>query len=263
MPRKEIQFIIVMALFGLYTAAVCLLFPSRWSLEGHSYTGLSGWELGALFLLIIYFMSAAFLVPGERNLFFASSRPGPPGGFTKSSAAVLNGLLMLSVILIMLGTQMQQSVFNYHEPHGGPYGFFWGLFEERARDLIWNLSGLPVFSGLLLLGYSVYYCKARTGPAPGEDAWNAWSYSFWMNFIVGATGWMFITWLVWLNGDPHMAGEISSHRPYGYFAVGDFAVAFSSRAELYFMFISSAAASIAAFGVIQGKFRRYPLSRAD
>lgn len=243
-----------MILFGVYAAGICVFVPERWTYEGHGYTGLSGWELGLLFLVIIFYISAIYLAPRDKNWFFRSSPESEDPPFKRSHAVILNGLLLLSVVLIMLGTQMQQSVFNYHQPHGGPYEFFWNLFGDRARTLIWNLSGVPIFSGLLVLGYSVYFCKARIGPAPGEDVWNAWSYAFWMNFIVGATGWMFITWLIWLNGDPHMAEEIGAHRPYGFFAINDFAVVFKSRPELYFMFGTSAAASLAAFAVIPGKF---------
>jgi len=237
-----------------------LILTERFLRLGNYYPGLNGWEFGTLFIVIYLFISFWFLesplTDRERN----NIAEKPYASFKFAHLAAINIFLWISMFSLLFATQLLENLIGVLRSDGvlneDRIGFVMiynmfaslGVDHETALYFVWTFSAVPILACLIFFGIAVDYAKNKGIFKP--KGLSSFSYVFWVNILLGSTGWMYIAWFFLTNFDQNMWSAIAQGETWGYFSLGVFGVFFNSPAELIYMLATSCGLFFANFIVL-------------
>ncbi len=271
--KKLLVFGLGFAAFGVYTLVIAIMIPERFIRLGRYYTGLNGWEFGSLLLGIYLFIAYLFLVKNPRVSTItpqlspeATPAEGRPHQFRK--LVILNVLVSIAIFLFMFVTQVLEVLIKIYKgyPHEsvGTTGF--GILERLFYNpsdydwtlyMIWTFCGVFFFVMFICFGLSVDLANRQR--LFGFTKVSPWSFCFWANIIVGSTGLMYVAWFLLMDGDPAMWTALASGTTWGFFALGNWGVFFTTPVELIFMVAASTAAPFLNFATLHAYHKKFPM----
>jgi len=246
--NKTIKYLLLIVIFFLiYSFLILILIPERYFRSGYYLPGLSGWEFGLWFLILYLLISSIFLEPpiSKEQL---SAKPAKIN-FSFKTLIFLNIFIFLAMYFLLFATQLLENLIGVYRcqsrtadvcnKDGSGWLIIYNLFDSLGIDhslilyLIWTFSGVFFFGCFLFFGIAVDYAKRKGIFEP--SGLNAFNYIFWVNVLLGSTGWMYIAWFSLTDFDIKMWSALAKGETWGYFSLGIVGVFFNSVPELIFM----------------------------
>lgn len=259
---KKLKIVLIAILgIGIYTLLIVFLLPDRFYRHGNFLPGLNGWEFGTILVIIYLFLTFWFLesplTDRERDLL----KEKQVAQFKFKDLVILNVFLWASMFSLLFATQMLENLIGVLRGGGelneDRIGFVMiynmfaslGVDHDTALYWVWTFSAIPILACFIFFGVAVDYAKDKSvfelkGLSP-------FSFIFWVNILLGSTGWMYIAWFTLTNFDFNMWSAIAQGETWGYFSLGVFGVFFNSPAELTYMLATSCGLFFANFVVLK------------
>jgi len=249
---KKLKYtLLILILFSFYCVLILVLLPKRYYRSGYYLPGLSGWEFGIILILLYIFITIILLEPPiSRDKLKEQSNIIK---FNYKSLVILNIFIFIAMYLLLFATQMLEnliSVYKCQSRTGEPcnkdtsgwmllYNTFgaMGLEHNDILYFIWTFSGVLFIGCFIFFGIAVDYAKRKGIFEP--EGMNAFNYIFWVNVLLGSTGWMYMAWFSLTDFDMKMWTALANGETWGYFSLGVVGVFFNSIPELIFMISSS------------------------
>jgi len=243
---KKIKFtLLFLVIFAIYSIAILILLPERYYRGGYYLPGLSGWEFGLLFIVLYILITLILIDPPISKESTKDKQKEINLNF--KNLIFLNIFIFLAMYLLLFATQMLENLIKVYkcgteiscnrDTSGWLiiYNIFsgLGLEHEDVLYMIWTFSGVLFVGCFIFFGVSVDYAKRKDIFKP--EGMNAFNFVFWVNVLLGSTGWMYIAWFSLTDFDLNMWTALANGETWGYFSLGVVGVFFNSVPELIFM----------------------------
>ncbi len=248
--NKKLKYLIlILIIFTIYSILILIILPNRYYRSGRYLPGLSGWEFGLLFIILYAFITNILLNPpiSKRSLETQSDKIQ----FTYKNLVILNIFLFFAMYLLLFATQLLENLIAVYKcgtelvcnRDTNGWLIIYNLFASLGIDhkdilyMIWTFSGVLFIGCFIFFGIAVDYAKRKDIFKP--KGMNAFNYLFWINIIIGSTGWMYMAWFSLTDFDIDMWSALANGETWGYFSLGVVGGFFNSVPELIFMISSS------------------------
>ena len=261
---KYLTFILIG--FAIYSIVILILFPNRYFRSGRYLPGLSGWEFGVLFLILYFIFTTVLLDPPIST--GNGEKISKEITFTYKNLAFLNIFLFFAMYILLFATQMLENLIavykcgteiSCNQEYGGwliIYNLFaaMGLEHTEILYMIWTFSGVLFIVCFILFGIAVDYSKRKGIFKP--KGMNAFNYIFWINVLLGSTGWMYMAWFSLTDFNITMWAALANGETWGFFSLGVVGVFFNSVPELIFMISASCSLLFINFYTLKKYFKK-------
>jgi hypothetical protein len=243
---KKLKYLIFMLIgFAIYSIFILIFIPNRYYRSGRYLPGLSGWEFGLLILLLYIFLTTVLLEPPiKRN---NGGEKAERIKINYKNLIFLNIFLFLAMNLLLFATQMLENLIAVYKcgtdvscnKNTSGWLFIYNIFAGMGLEhkdvlyMVWTFSGVLFIACFIFFGIAVDYAKRKEIFKP--SGLNSFNYLFWVNVLLGSTGWMYIAWFSLTDFDLKMWSAIANGETWGYFSLGIVGVFFNSVPELIFM----------------------------